>query len=122
MLTEIDVMPHFWKFAAVIVAFIGMAAAAVILGFAAVWKIFAPKKEEEMKVICERAINCKYVPNCSGKKPHDKDHVCDGHYCPEIEQVVKCVPVASRHCLKCDRTAEACRCRMPELVEKEKKP
>lgn len=122
MLTAPEVHPMFWRFAAGLGVFIGVAAVAVVAGLSAVWKIFGPKKEEEMKVICERAINCKYVPNCSGKKPHDKDHVCDGHYCPEIEQVVKCVPVASRHCIKCDRTAEACRCAEPELVEREKKP
>ena len=74
-----------------------------------------------MKVICEFAAYCDKVPNCSGKKPHDKDHVCDRHYCPEVRQVVKCVP-AARHCLKCDRTAEACRCKVPELVEREAKP
>ena len=72
-----------------------------------------------MKVICEFAAYCDKVPNCSGKTPHDKDHVCDGHYCPEVQQVVKCVPVASRHCSKCDRSEAACRCAFPELVKTE---
>ena len=46
-MTAPDVMPHFWKFAAVIGGVIGVAALAAVAGFAAVWKIFAPKKERE---------------------------------------------------------------------------
>ena len=32
------------------------------------------------------------------------------------------VRTIARHCLKCDRTAEACRCAEPNLVEREAKP
>lgn len=28
----------------------------------------------------------------------------------------------ARHCAKCDRSAEACRCAVPELIEREAKP
>lgn len=41
------VHPAFWKFAVGLGVFIGVAALAVIVGLAAVWKIFAPKQEEE---------------------------------------------------------------------------
>ena len=47
MLNAPDIYPAFWRFAAVIGTFIGVAAMAVVIGFIAVWKIFAPKKEEE---------------------------------------------------------------------------
>jgi hypothetical protein len=47
MLNAPDIYPAFWRFAAVIGAFLGVAAMAVVLGLAAVWKIFAPKQEEE---------------------------------------------------------------------------
>ena len=46
MLNTPDVYPTFWRFAAVIGAFLGVAAVAVVLGLAAVWKVFAPKKEK----------------------------------------------------------------------------
>lgn len=46
-MTVPDIYPAFYRFAAVIGAFLGVAAMAVVIGFAAVWKIFAPKKEEE---------------------------------------------------------------------------
>ena len=47
MLNAPDVMPHFWKFAAVIGAVISVAALSVVLGLAALVKIFGPKKEKE---------------------------------------------------------------------------
>ena len=46
-MTAPDIYPTFYRFAAVIGAFLGVAAVAVVLGLAAVWKIFAPKKEEK---------------------------------------------------------------------------
>ena len=46
-MTAPDIYPAFWRFVAVIGAFLGVAAMAVVLGLAAAWKIFAPKKEEE---------------------------------------------------------------------------
>ena len=47
MLNAPDIYPAFWRFVAVIGAFLGVAALAAVAGFVAVWKIFAPKKEEE---------------------------------------------------------------------------
>lgn len=47
MLNAPDIYPTFYRFAAVIGVFIGVAAVAVVAGLAAVWKIFAPKKERE---------------------------------------------------------------------------
>lgn len=46
-MTAPDIYPAFYRFAAVIGAVIGVAAMAVVIGLAAVWKIFAPKQEEE---------------------------------------------------------------------------
>ena len=46
-MTAPDIYPAFWRFAAFIGAVIGVAALAAVAGFVAVWKIFAPKKEEE---------------------------------------------------------------------------
>lgn len=45
-MTAPDIYPAFWRFAAVIGGILVAAALATVAGFLAVWKIFAPKKEE----------------------------------------------------------------------------
>lgn len=45
-MTAPDIYPAFYRFAAFIGAVIGVAALAVVAGFVAAWKIFAPKQEK----------------------------------------------------------------------------
>lgn len=40
----------------------------------------------------------------------------------KMEQATVNENLTVRHCTKCDRSEAACRCRVPELIEREAKP
>lgn len=74
------------------------------------------------KLICERARTgqCK-SGNCHWHAPHSTGELPKHMECRGLP--VKFVPVGyTRHCAKCDRSEAACRCAVPELVEREAKP
>jgi len=73
-------------------------------------------------MICDRAKTgqCQRE-NCEWHKPHSVGELPKHLVCRAVP--VKFVPVGyPRHCLKCDRSADACRCAEPNLVEREAKP
>lgn len=144
---EPNVMPIFMHFVAGLGIFLAVVLAVVIAGFVATIKIFAPKKLGEQGNHGEDMIDGKtlrpgeiYLTSYQIVQIVDGTHVvildCDRHkdgacqcwhaYLTESDAPLMLLQEAeedsSRHCSKCDRSEAACRCKVPELIDREDKP
>lgn len=82
------------------------------------------REDRAAKLICEMAKTgqCDSC-SCMWRLPHYASEIPKPHLrvCRGVR--IEFVPVGhARHCAKCDRSEAACRCRVPELIEREAKP